>query len=35
MATENPDFIPPDETAGHSAELPKNGSQLAGYAALR
>jgi hypothetical protein len=31
----NPDFIPTDGTASHSTKLPKNGNQVAGYAALR
>jgi hypothetical protein len=31
----NPDFITSDETTSHSTKLPKNGNQVAGYAALR
>jgi len=31
----NPDFIPTDGTTSHSTKLPKNGNQVAGYAALR
>jgi hypothetical protein len=30
----NPHFIPTDETASHSTKSPKNGNQVAGYAAL-
>jgi hypothetical protein len=33
--SQNPDFIPTDETTSHSTKLPKNGNQVAGYAALR
>jgi hypothetical protein len=31
----NPDFIPTDGTTSHSTKSPKNGNQVAGYAALR
>jgi hypothetical protein len=33
--SKNPDFIPTDETTSHSTKSPKNGDQVAGYAALR
>jgi hypothetical protein len=33
--SKNPDSIPTDETTSHSTKLPKNGNQVAGYAALR
>jgi hypothetical protein len=34
--SKNPDFIPTDGTTSHSTnKLPKNGNQVAGYAALR
>jgi hypothetical protein len=32
---QNPEFISTDETTSHSTKLPNNGSQVAGYAALR
>ena len=34
-ASKNPHFIPTDGTASHSNKPPKNGGQVAGYAALR
>jgi hypothetical protein len=33
-ASQNPNFIPTDRTTSHSTKLPKNGNQVAGYAAL-
>jgi hypothetical protein len=33
--SKNPDFIPTDGATSHSTKLPKNGNQVAGYAALR
>jgi hypothetical protein len=33
--SKNPHFIPTDGTTSHSTKLPKNGNQVAGYAALR
>jgi hypothetical protein len=33
--SKNPHFIPTDGTTSHSAKSPKNGDQVAGYAALR
>jgi len=33
--SKNPHFIPTDVTTSHSTKLPKNGNQVAGYAALR
>jgi hypothetical protein len=32
--SKNPDFIPTDGTTSHSTKSPKNGNQVAGYAAL-
>ena len=32
--SKNPNFIPTGETTSHSTKLPKDGSQVAGYAAL-
>jgi uncharacterized protein YhbP (UPF0306 family) len=34
-AIQNPGFISTDESTSHSTKLPNNGSQVAGYAALR
>jgi hypothetical protein len=34
-ASKNPHFIPTDGTTNHSTKSPKNGNQVAGYAALR
>jgi hypothetical protein len=33
--SKNPHFIPTDGTTSHSTKSPKNGNQVAGYAALR
>jgi hypothetical protein len=32
--SKNPDFIPTDGTTSQTTKLPKNGNQVAGYAAL-